>query len=100
MEPLNRDRRDLLRLAGFAGVSWLTPVGHWLARAAGKAPEPAALAILPRAAGGPSPLETFDAHPGKAIAAGTGSIRTSVKEIIVAPGLDRTAEEMNSIALV
>jgi hypothetical protein len=88
-----RDRRDFLRLAGLAGVSWLTPVGHWLARAAEKSPEPASSVIMLWMQGGPSQLETFDPHPGTSIAAGTGSIKTSVKDIILAPGLDRTAEE-------
>jgi hypothetical protein len=100
MEPLIRDRRDFLRLAGLAGVSWLTPVGHWLARAAEKTPEHASSVIVLWMQGGPSQLETFDPHPGTQIAAGTGSIKTSVKDIILAPGLERTAEEMQSIALV
>ena len=50
--------------------------------------------------GGPPQLETFDPHPGTAIAAGTGAIDTAIKNIQLATGLERTAEEMGSIALV
>lgn len=94
------DRRDFLRLAGLAGVSWLTPVGHYLARAAERSREPASSVIMLWMQGGPSQLETFDPHPNTAIAAGTGAIKTAVKDVLVAPGLDRTAEEMGSVALV
>lgn len=100
MESLIRDRRDFLRLAGLAGVSWLTPLGHYLARAAEKTPEHASSVIMLWMQGGPSQLETFDPHPGTQIAAGTGSIKSSVKDVLLAPGLERTAEEMQSISLV
>jgi uncharacterized protein (DUF1501 family) len=108
MEPLNPfahglDRRGFLSAAGLAGVSWLTPVGHLLARAAearGKAPELAQSIILLWMQGGPSQLETFDPHPGTEIAGGTGAIATAVKGVKLAPGLERTAEEMGAITLV
>jgi uncharacterized protein (DUF1501 family) len=107
MEPLSPrgplDRRGFLRAAGLAGATWLTPVGHLLARAA-EAPGPdrgrAQSIILLWLQGGPSQLETFDPHPGTDIAAGTGAIDTAVKGVRLAPGLERTAEEMGSIALV
>jgi hypothetical protein len=107
MEPLNpfpgADRRGFLRLAGLAGATWLTPVGHLLARAAeasGRTHSPARSIILLWLAGGPSQLETFDPHPGSDIAGGTGAIGTAVKEIQLAPGLERVAAEMGDIALV
>jgi hypothetical protein len=108
MEPLSLhpsalDRRGFLSLAGLAGLSWLTPVGHLLARAAeapGKGRRPAQSIIVLWLAGGPSQLETFDPHPGTNIAGGTGAIKTSVKGIQLATGLERTADQMQSIALV
>jgi uncharacterized protein (DUF1501 family) len=106
MEPLSYfsslNRRQFLG-AGVAAATWLTPIGHLLARAAeasGKAKEPARSIILLWLQGGPSQLETFDPHPGTEIAAGTGAIATAVKGVQVAPGLPRTAEEMGSIALI
>jgi hypothetical protein len=107
MEPLMpralTDRRGFLRLAGLAGVSWLTPVGHLLARAAeaaGPSREPARSIILLWLQGGPSQLETFDPHPGTSIAGGTGAVSTSVKGVQLATGLEQTAGEMGSVALV
>jgi uncharacterized protein (DUF1501 family) len=107
MEPLSihaaLHRRSFLRLAGLAGASWLTPIGHLLARAAEAPAErgrPAQSIIMLWMAGGPSQLETFDPHPGKAIAAGTGAVATAVKGVQMASGLERTADELGSIALV
>jgi uncharacterized protein (DUF1501 family) len=104
MQPLSPylDRRDFLRLGGLAGVSWLTPVAHLLARAAEKAgkKEPARSVILLWMAGGPSQLETFDPHPGKAIAGGTKAIRTAVKGVQLAEGMERIAEKMPHLAIV
>ena len=105
MEPLNAltrtNRRGFLRFAGLAGATWLTPIGHLLAREAeGPAKSQAQSIILLWMQGAPSQLETFDPHPGTAIAAGTGAIDTAIKNIQLATGLERTAEEMGSIALV
>ncbi len=107
MQPVESflGRRDFLRLAsylGVAGVSWLTPVGHLLARAAEKAgkKQPARSIILLWMQGGPSQLETFDPHPGKQIAGGTRAIRTSVKGVQFAEGMDRLAEQMEHLAIV
>src|SRR5436309_10836832 len=93
-------RRGLLKVAGLAGLGWLTPVGHLLAAQAERSRRPARSIILVWLGGGPSQLETFDPHPGTAIAAGTRAIATAVKGVQLAAGLERTAEEMGSIALV
>lgn len=111
MEPLRGlagtarfpDRRGFLAGAGLAGVSWLTPVAHLLARAAEAPGRPRGTArsiILLWLQGGPSQLETFDPHPGTAIAGGTGAVSTAVKGVRLATGLERTAGEMGSVALV
>jgi hypothetical protein len=91
------DRRGLLTLAG---LSWLTPVGRLLAEQTERSRQPARSIIFLWLAGGPSQLETFDPQPGTKIAAGTKAINTAVRGIQLAQGLERTAEQMKSIALV
>src|SRR3984957_12160316 len=101
MEPLNR--RGFLRMAGVAGATWLTPVGTLLARAAeapGKPRDHAQSIIMLWLQGGPSQLETFDPHPGTRIAHGTTAVDSAVKDVQLATGLERTAEEMGSISLI
>jgi hypothetical protein len=100
MEPLNR-RRFLRTTATLAGATWLTPVGQYLARAAEKDDEPTAKSVIILwMAGGPSQLETFDPHEGTTIAGGTTQIKTSVKDLYLAKGLEQVAEEMQSISLI
>src|SRR5262245_26112065 len=107
MEPLIHhtafDRRQFLGRAGWGGAAWLTLASHFLARA-DEPPQnrraPARSIIVLWLDGGPSQLETFDPHPGTDIAAGTGAIATAVRDVQLAPGLARTAEELGSIALV
>ena len=62
------DRRGALKLAALGGVSWLTPVAELLARQSERKPStgPAQSIIFLWLAGGPSQLETFDPHSGKA----------------------------------
>src|SRR5215831_20336100 len=79
-------RRAFLKCAGVAGLSWLTPVSHLLARAAEGKREPAQSIILLWLAGGPSQLETFDPHPDTDIAGGTRAIATAVKGVQLAEG--------------
>jgi hypothetical protein len=69
-------------------------------RAAREAGGPAQSLIVLWMAGGPSQLETFDPHPGKKIAGETRAIQTAVPEVTLATGLERIAEQMQSIALV
>jgi uncharacterized protein (DUF1501 family) len=105
MEPLSLSvslsRRQFLIGASLGSAAWLTPISHLLARAAEeKKREPARSIILLWLQGGPSQLETFDPHPGTAIAAGTGAIPTALEGVQLAPGLERTAEELGSMVLV
>ena len=95
-------RRTMLQATGLGGLAWLTPVAHWLGLAQEKAPAqaPAKSIIMLWMAGGPSQLETFDPHPGKKIAGGTGAIKTSVKGVKIAEGLPRVAEVMHELTLV
>jgi hypothetical protein len=95
-------RRTMLQASSLAGLSWLTPVAHWLGRAQEKAPThaPAKSVILLWMAGGPSQLETFDPHAGKKIAGDTRAINTSVKGVQIAHGLPQVAEVMDELTLV
>ena len=63
-------RRTLLKAAGLAGITWLTPLADLLAQDAERAPKgkPARSVILIWLGGAPSQLETFDPHPGSKIA--------------------------------
>src|SRR5215471_2749784 len=96
MNPIT-SRRGFLALAG---ASWLTPLGELLARQAETAKAPAQSLILLWLAGGPSQLETFDPHPGTAIAGGTKAINTAVKGVQLAEGLERVAEQMADVSLI
>ena len=99
-------RRSLLKAAGLSGGAWLTGLAHLLARElpGAEAPTdphaPAQSLIVLWLAGGPSQLETFDPHPNHKISGETRAIRTAVPDIQLAEGLERTAEMMESIALV
>jgi len=97
-------RRTLLRAAGLGGLAWLTPLAHMLGRAQEKEPSQASATaksvIMLWMAGGPSQLETFDPHPGKKIAGGTGAIKTPVKGVQIAEGLPQVAEVINDLTLV
>jgi hypothetical protein len=50
--------------------------------------------------GGPSQLETFDPHAGKAIAGPTRSIPTNVPGVVFAAGLPRLAEKMDRLSVI
>ncbi len=95
-------RRDLLGLAAVGCASWLTPVADLLAAQAEQAPrgEPARSLIFLWLAGGPSQLETFDPHPGKAISGDTQAIDSSQKAVQLAAGYERLAEQMHRVALI
>lgn len=100
MESLNHflSRRRFLGRS-LAGGLWMTAVGQYLAEAAEPAQPPRSIIML-WLQGGPSQLETFDPHPGKEIAYGTQAIATAARGVQLAAGLERTAEEMESIALI
>ena len=100
------NRRNFLNTstAGLAGFSWMTPMADLLAAKAekngGGGNAPAKSVIILWLAGGPSQLETFDPHPGSPISFGTKAIKTAVKDVQLAAGLEQTAEVMDDIALI
>jgi hypothetical protein len=99
MEPLSR--RRWMGLAGLGALGLGGGLGT-LARALSQPSTPAdhRAVILLWLDGGPSQLETFDPHPGTAIAAGTRAIETAAPGIQLAEGLDRLAEQMRDVSLV
>lgn len=95
-------RRTLLKAAGLAGLTWLTPLSELLALEAERAGKgkPARSVILLWLGGGPSQLDTFDPHPGSKNAAGLGAIPTAIKGVDFAPGLEQTAAVMQDVSLI
>lgn len=105
MEPLKRagfDRRSFLKTAGAAGLSAFLPWRSLLAgEPGGDKDSPYAHSVIVLwMAGGPSQLETFDPHPGKAIAGGTAAIPTRAKGIQLARGFDALSEQMDKVSLI
>jgi hypothetical protein len=100
MEPLI-SRRSFLAGTSLAGAAWLTPISQMLAHAAqGAEREAAQSIILLWLAGGPSQLETFDPHPGTAIAGDTAAVNTCVNGVQFAEGYPLLAEQMDSLAVI
>lgn len=93
-------RRALLRGAGIAGLSWLTPLSHRLAIGAEKAGARPKSVIVLWLQGGASQLETFDPHPGGAVAHGSRAIETAVKGLRFGEGLEQTAELAGEFSVI
>lgn len=118
MEPLNSgqwsgiggrlradelSRREMVRSAlTLGGAAWLTTAAQVLAEQdERKSPNgPARSIIVLHLAGGPSQLETFDPHPGRAISGDTQAIDTRLKGVQLAAGLERTAEQLDCVTLL
>ncbi len=96
------NRRTLLKAAGLAGLTWMTPVAELLAREAEKAPKgaPAKSVIVLWMQGGPSQRDTFDPKPKAKGGGGVKAIKTAAKGIEIASSLERLADQMDSISLV
>lgn len=93
-------RRRLLKSSALAGLGWLTPVAQQLARGAeatGKRPKSVIVLWME---GGISQLESFDPHPGSAIAYGGKAIATAAKGVSFGRGLPLTAELANDFSVL
>ena len=80
-------RRRFLQGSALAGLGWLTPLARRLARGAeatGKRPKSVIVLWME---GGMSQLESFDPHPGSAIAHGGKAIATAAKGLRFGAGL-------------
>ncbi len=93
-------RRRLLRSAGLTGLAWLTPLARQLARAAESGKTGPKSLILLWMEGGMCQLDSFDPHPGSAIAHGAKAIGTAVKGLQFGEGLPRTAELAGEFAVL
>lgn len=95
-------RRTLLRWGASAGLAWLTPVARMLAREAEASPrgKPARSVIVLWMAGGPSQLESFDPHPGSAIAHGAKAIATSQRGVQIGEALPQVAGLLSDMTLI
>jgi len=95
-------RRTLLRGAGIAGLSWLTPLADVLALEDEKAPKgkPARSVVMLWLGGAASQLDTFDPHPTTKIGGGVQSISTAMKGVEFASGLEQTASVMGDVCLI
>ncbi|MBE7497367.1 MAG: DUF1501 domain-containing protein [Verrucomicrobiaceae bacterium] len=95
-------RRTLMRGAGAAGLSWLTPLADLLAVEAEKSPsgKPAKSLILLWLGGAASQLDTFDPHPATKIGGGVKTIGTAIKGVQFAAGLEQTASVMGDVSVI
>jgi hypothetical protein len=93
-------RRTLLRSAGLAGLSWLTPLSRQLAIGAEKTKSKPKSVIVLWLQGGASQLETFDPHPGSGIAFGSRAIDTAIKGVKFGEGLEQSAEIANEFSIL
>lgn len=101
MDPLDPSlgRRDLLKLGGLAGLSWLA--GPLLPRALAETGGPVATSlIVVWLDGGPSQLETFDPHAGTSIGGPTLAIPTKQKGVSFAADYPRLADRADTLAVI
>lgn len=93
-------RRRFLQGSTLAGLGWLTPLSRQLARGAeatGKRPKSVIVLWME---GGMSQLESFDPHPGSAIAYGGKAITTAAKGLRFGAGLPLTAELAHDFSVI
>lgn len=93
-------RRSLLKSSALAGLGWLTPLAHQLARGAEATGRRPKSVIVLWMEGGMSQLESFDPHPGKAIAYGGRAITSAAKGVSFGAGLPLTAEWANDFSVL
>lgn len=93
-------RRTLLKAAGLSGLAWLTPLGEALARTAERSGNKPKSVIILWMQGGPSQIDTFDPKPKEVIGGGVKAIQTRAPGVEIAEGMERIADQMDSISLV
>lgn len=93
-------RRALLKSSAVAGLGWLTPLAQQLARGTEKTGTRPKSVIVLWMEGGASQLETFDPHPGSAIAYGAKAIDTTARGIQFGEGLPLTAERAKDFSIL
>lgn len=95
-------RRALMKGAGAAGLTWLTPASEMLALEAARAPggRPARSLIMLWLGGAASQLDTFDPHPKTKIGGGVRAIDTAIPGVQFASGLEQTASVMQDVSVI
>src|SRR5579863_5053161 len=92
-------RRDLLRVAGLLGLSFLLPpLEARAAKERGKSRKKSLITIFLE--GGASQLETWDPHPGTKIGGPTKAIDTAIRGLKVADTFPQIAAEIGSLSVI
>lgn len=96
-------RRELLGLGALGALRFVLPcraedLERAVAGPGGATPRKALLMVWLE--GGPSQLETFDPHPGRAIAGPTRGIKTSIPGVELGADYPRLAERLHHVSLV
>lgn len=92
-------RRQVLHMAGALGLSFVLP-GMELRASRRRGLERKKSLITVWLDGGPSQLETWDPHPGSAVAGPTKAIATRIPGVQIAEFYPQVAEEVNSLSLI
>lgn len=92
-------RREALRIATAAGVSFLWP-GLSARAAERRGPERAKSLITLWMAGGPSQMDSWDPHPQSGNAGGITALRTSAPGIEIAQHYPQMAEQMGHLSVI
>ncbi len=92
-------RRDVLRVAAGAGVSFLLPALDLKATESRGAERPKSLITL-WMQGGPSQLESWDPHPNSKFGSSPKSIKTTINGLQISEFLPRMAEQMHNLSVV
>lgn len=92
-------RRDALRIATAAGVSFLWP-GLSPRAAERRGPERATSLITLWMAGGPSQMDSWDPHPESPNSGGITAIKTSLPGVDIAQHYPQVAEQMRHLSVI
>ena len=92
-------RRDAIRLATGAGISFLLPAMDLRTAQQRSAERPKSLITL-WMGGGPSQLETWDPHPGSEVGGPTRAIDTPVPGLQIADLFPRMAEQIGALSVI
>lgn len=92
-------RRGFLASLGLSGLTWMTPLGTVLARAAEQKTPPKSMILL-WLDGGPSQLDTFDPKPGTGIGGSVRGVTSKIRGVQLASGLEQLAGQLDKVTLV
>src|SRR3569623_3351850 len=96
---LQTSRRDVLRMAGALGLSFVLPALEGRAAERRGSERPKSLILL-WMGGGPSQLETWDPHPGSMSGGETQAIRPRIADCQIADTNPQMAEQLDSLSVI